>query len=281
MINRIMTPRAAAVALAASALIAAPALAVEGNSQNYELRGGTQAPQIAARSGDTQTNRTTSHYNGGGRNYGGGNGYNVRTDRHGNPIIRCSSGDYRTEYCAAPHGYRIRDVRIVNRRSSASCDYGSDWGYDRNSVWVTDGCRADFALLNTRGNDHHARDRNAGNGSNSGYGNDNGYNRQASRRERREARRSCEYVLTRRADMGGWQHAEFIGRPRVETTGHYTMKVYGSVHLTDGYTEKRQDVSCTVRNGTVRYFTDLYSAGYGNNGHNGRNGRHGRRGYGS
>ena len=157
-----MTSRAAAVALAASALIAAPALADEGHTQSAELLGSAAAPQTGLYPGEASQRLTLTRYDddddddryergheqrrytdrgqhdrGRNRGHHGNNnyGYNVRTDRYGNPIIRCSSGDYRTQYCAAPQGFRIRDVRLVNRRSSASCDYGSDWGFNRDSVW--------------------------------------------------------------------------------------------------------------------------------------------------
>lgn len=271
MINRIMTSRAAAVALAASALIAAPAFAVDGNKQGAELLGGPQSPQIVARSGQTQTGLTTVGYNDDRRDRDRGhdrnNGYNVRTGNYGNPVIRCSSADYRTAHCAAPRGYRIRDVRIVNKRSSASCNYGSDWGYDRNSVWVTDGCRADFALLSRRGNEHHANDRRQRD-----YGYNNGYSRRDIRRMSREARRSCEYVLGRRADIGGWRHAEYVNRPQVEQIGSRSFRVYGTVHLGRGHNQKSQNVTCTVRRGTVYQFTELYPAYNYGNGHHRRDG---------
>jgi len=37
-------------------------------------------------------------------------------------------------------------VRLVNKLSDADCIYGRTWGYDRNSIWVDKGCRAEFEI---------------------------------------------------------------------------------------------------------------------------------------
>ena len=37
-------------------------------------------------------------------------------------------------------------VRLVRRISDSKCDFGRDWGWDSNGIWVTNGCRAEFVL---------------------------------------------------------------------------------------------------------------------------------------
>lgn len=58
-------------------------------------------------------------------------------------LIDCSSGDRRLTRC------RVRipnSAQIVRQYSSASCTYGTSWGYDRRGIWVDKGCRAQFAV---------------------------------------------------------------------------------------------------------------------------------------
>jgi|GEM_PF-2671095 len=41
-------------------------------------------------------------------------------------------------------------VRLVRKLSDAPCIYGRSWGFDRDRVWVDDGCRAVFEVGNGR-----------------------------------------------------------------------------------------------------------------------------------
>ncbi len=70
---------------------------------------------------------------GGDGYYGGGNGYG-RT-------IRCESSGNRTKQCNAE---TRGGVRLVRQLSSSPCIEGRSWGYSRNMVWVSNGCRAEF-----------------------------------------------------------------------------------------------------------------------------------------
>lgn len=81
--------------------------------------------------------------------YGGSTNYSGDT-------IRCESNDNRTRECATNGG----QVQLVRQLSSASCIEGRSWGYGRNGIWVSQGCRAEFRVY--------------GNGSYGGYG-DDGY----------------------------------------------------------------------------------------------------------
>lgn len=72
------------------------------------------------------------------RNDGYGDGY-------GNPrnTLRCESKDNRFRYCNLP--YRGH-VEVYRQLSSNQCVYGRTWGLERNRIWVSHGCRADFAV---------------------------------------------------------------------------------------------------------------------------------------
>lgn len=73
-------------------------------------------------------------------------GYDDRYDNYGgNPrrTFRCESKGNQYNYCSLPtRGH----VEIYKQLSSSSCTYGRSWGSDRNRVWVSNGCRAEFAV---------------------------------------------------------------------------------------------------------------------------------------
>lgn len=55
--------------------------------------------------------------------------------------VTVRSNNFRYNY------YRIEirgRVDLVNQISSAPCEYGRSWGYDRSGIWVDDGCSAEF-----------------------------------------------------------------------------------------------------------------------------------------
>ncbi len=57
--------------------------------------------------------------------------------------IRCESRDNRFVYCNLPvRGH----VEVYKQNSSNPCTYGRSWGSERNRVWVSNGCRAEFAI---------------------------------------------------------------------------------------------------------------------------------------
>ena len=67
--------------------------------------------------------------------YGYGSGY-ARS-------FRCESNDNRTRYCNADTRYGIG---IVHQLSRDPCIEGRSWGVTRDGVWVSRGCRAEFAV---------------------------------------------------------------------------------------------------------------------------------------
>lgn len=63
--------------------------------------------------------------------------------------IRCESDSGRYRRCNAD---TRGGVRLSRQLSSSSCIQGRSWGYDRNGVWVSEGCRAEFDLGRGGGN---------------------------------------------------------------------------------------------------------------------------------
>lgn len=63
-------------------------------------------------------------------------------------VLRCESHDKRSRHCPAD---TRGGVQLVRQRSNAACIKGRTWGHDRRGVWVSHGCRADFALGGGRG----------------------------------------------------------------------------------------------------------------------------------
>lgn len=77
---------------------------------------------------------------GGYGNYGGyGDGWG--NSGYGGRVFRCESNDGRVRECAAN---TRGGVQLVRQLSRAQCIQGRSWGYSRNGIWVSDGCRAEF-----------------------------------------------------------------------------------------------------------------------------------------
>lgn len=71
----------------------------------------------------------------GGGGYYPGPGYGQR--------LRCESRDDRRVRC----NVAVRSgVQLARKLSDSSCDQGRDWGWDRNGIWVDNGCRAEFQV---------------------------------------------------------------------------------------------------------------------------------------
>jgi Protein of unknown function (DUF3011) len=79
-----------------------------------------------------------------GEHHDGFFGHDGDRDRRDNArTITCSSDDGHRHHCAADTS---RGVQLVKQRSGDACIEGRTWGYDRESIWVDRGCRADFAV---------------------------------------------------------------------------------------------------------------------------------------
>src|SRR5690606_3254889 len=72
------------------------------------------------------------------QSYGNDYGYG-----YGGQIVRCESNDDRTRQCATNGGR----VVLERQHSRSACIEGRSWGYARNGIWVSNGCRADFRVL--------------------------------------------------------------------------------------------------------------------------------------
>jgi hypothetical protein len=59
-------------------------------------------------------------------------------------VFTCSSNDGQRHSCRVNTNAPIQFVR---QRSEAQCITGQTYGIDRGEVWVTNGCRADFAVV--------------------------------------------------------------------------------------------------------------------------------------
>lgn len=79
-----------------------------------------------------------------GQDYG--QGYGQSYGRY-DEVIRCESIDNRTRECPTGDGRAILERQISN----APCIEGRSWGEGRRSVWVSNGCRADFRIQGYRG----------------------------------------------------------------------------------------------------------------------------------
>jgi hypothetical protein len=64
-------------------------------------------------------------------------------ERFGGRIVRCESHGYSQEYCRAD---TRGGVRLQRQLSSSECLRGRTWGFDRDGIWVGDGCQGDFAV---------------------------------------------------------------------------------------------------------------------------------------
>lgn len=58
--------------------------------------------------------------------------------------LRCESRNSRVSRCDVDT--RRSDVQISRQLSSANCQLGYSWGFDRQGIWVSNGCRAEFSV---------------------------------------------------------------------------------------------------------------------------------------
>jgi hypothetical protein len=59
--------------------------------------------------------------------------------------LRCSSRDYRYAFCPTPG--RVVSARVVRRHSKRPCNQNYSWGWQRDGIWVDDGCDAEFDVI--------------------------------------------------------------------------------------------------------------------------------------
>ena len=73
----------------------------------------------------------------------GRGGWQPQPPMGGQGAVRCESQDGRTRECAVPRGARME---IARQLSDTRCVEGRNWGVRGSSLWVSDGCRAEFVV---------------------------------------------------------------------------------------------------------------------------------------
>jgi hypothetical protein len=63
-----------------------------------------------------------------------GEGRNVACESRGR-LVRCQAA------------LTWRGARLVRQVSNAPCLQGETWGFERNAIWVDDGCRGEFEVV--------------------------------------------------------------------------------------------------------------------------------------
>jgi len=134
-------------ALAAAAVIGIAAAAIIASNQHDDHHNKNYNNNYDNRNDNRYDNRYDgrydSRYDDNTRNYDnsryGYNGYGGDPRR----TFTCESRNDKRNYCGIPgRGH----VEIYKQRSSNPCRHGHSWGVQGNSVWVDDGCRAEFAV---------------------------------------------------------------------------------------------------------------------------------------
>lgn len=76
--------------------------------------------------------------------YARGNGYGYGHTR----TVRCESVGSHRNFCRVDTQGRVQIVRQLSRRT---CIQGRNWSYNSQGIWVSGGCRADFAIRSRHG----------------------------------------------------------------------------------------------------------------------------------
>lgn len=73
----------------------------------------------------------------------GGHGITGRPGAAAAQVVRCESDKNRYRHC----GVQVRrDVQLSRQLSKTQCVRGRNWDWDRNGIWVDQGCRAEFSV---------------------------------------------------------------------------------------------------------------------------------------
>ncbi|WP_394541304.1 DUF3011 domain-containing protein [Lysobacter enzymogenes] len=74
---------------------------------------------------------------------GGAWGDRGRGGGGGGQVLTCDSNKDRQNRCNASVR---RGARLIRQNSNSPCIEGQSWGWDRNGVWVSNGCRGQFQI---------------------------------------------------------------------------------------------------------------------------------------
>lgn len=67
----------------------------------------------------------------------------VRAAQTLDALVACESADGRRKECTADTS---GGVQLVRQLGDTACTFNSGWGYDQKGIWVSRGCRAEFAV---------------------------------------------------------------------------------------------------------------------------------------
>lgn len=116
------------------------------SSYGYGNYGGYNSNSYGQSTGSYPYGSNPYGQSGYGQNPYGSGGYSTSRPTLGSDgTFRCESEDQRTQRCMID---TRNGVSLVRQDSDAPCVQGRTWGYDRDGVWVSGGCRARFALGN-------------------------------------------------------------------------------------------------------------------------------------
>lgn len=125
-------------------------------------------------------------YNNNYNNNGVNGGYNGNS---GNSTLTCESWNYQYKRCVANTGNNV----ALSRNIAGNCQEGRTWGYDRGSIWVNGGCRAQFT--------YGYADNGGGNGYPQYPGNGRGYSGQIKCESWNYAYQRCNAPTNGRVDL--------------------------------------------------------------------------------
>jgi len=110
----------------------------------YTMNG--QANQVVINEGDTlRLGDNNAGNNGRYDDRGNGNGRRPQLAQR----VRCESqGGNERNYCVAD---TRNGVRLMRTLGNSQCTEGTNWGYSSGSIWVNNGCRADFEMQGNSG----------------------------------------------------------------------------------------------------------------------------------
>jgi hypothetical protein len=69
----------------------------------------------------------------------------VQSQGGGSYIMDCASNSHRYQRCGSYSP--IQFARLFRQVSDSPCIEGRTWGYDYNSIWVSNGCRGSFEVF--------------------------------------------------------------------------------------------------------------------------------------
>ncbi len=188
----------------------------------------------------------------------------VRSGGGSTAVLNCSSNSYEKVWCELQGGGDIVDAAIVRRISNAGCDRRDDWDIDNGSLWVRNGCRADFEVV-LASTPAYGRDDDLAGGPGGYIPPAGAYSDRGKLDTRDRDDRDDERVLDGRLaqsiaacsreaneiawDRGDWS-AQYTGSPRLVET-RTTFELRGRMRVHDEHGFHIEESRCEIRRGKV------------------------------